>query len=133
MLFTRFSKSNLLVGAFISALSVLAASSGQAQSAGTSDSDYLSALTTMASDMDLNGLAGQTYAPTTVAAPQLPDASAVADIVSCETLLAQAADAGHPIEIFGADATLTSEELSNLSKCEMSETGVLVSYLMNGS
>ncbi len=124
------SKSNLMVGVFISALSISAASLGQAQSAGTSDSDYLLALTTMATDMDLNGLAAETHAPTTVAAPQLPDVGAMADVVPCESLQAQAAKAGHPIEIFGVDVAHLSNELST---CRMSETGVLVSYLMTGS
>ncbi|HIP23219.1 MAG TPA: hypothetical protein EYG79_06450 [Rhodobacteraceae bacterium] len=130
MLYSSISKSSLLAGVFISALGLSFATSGQAQSAAMSDTDYLSALTTMASDMDLSGLAAQTHEPTSVAAPQLPDMGAVADIVSCESLQAQAENTGHPIEIFGADSTLTSHELLALSKCKMLETGVLVSYLI---
>ncbi|NOR62810.1 MAG: hypothetical protein GQ535_10005 [Rhodobacteraceae bacterium] len=132
-MFSSIFKSSLMVGAFISTLGLSVATSGQAQSAGGSDSDYLSALTTMATDMDLSGLAAQTHEPTSVVAPQLSDVGAVSGAVSCESLQVQAEEAGHPIEIFGADATLTRDELSALSKCTMLETGVLVSYLMPAS
>ena len=126
-------KASLTAGTIAAVLSVSFAGAGYAQSASTSDSDYLSALTTMATDMDLAGLAAQTYEPLTVIAPQLPDAVVIADIVSCETVQAQAEELGRPIEIFGAGTALASNQDPALSKCKMQETGVLVSYLITGS
>jgi len=119
----------LMAGSLFVAMSVATAGHAQSQTSG-SDTDYLSALDTMVTGMDLDGLAGQTFDPTTVEAPMLPMLAASSPLAGCDTLLAQAEESGRPIEIFGADATLTSEQMAALSKCMMPETGVVVSYLM---
>ncbi len=132
MLFSKRKSTGLMAGAVISVFFVASAPASYAQSATTSASDdaYLSALTTMATDMDLNGLAGQTFAPVTVTAPQLPDMAAKAGVVSCDVLLAQAAASGRAIEVFGDQTEISQDEPAALSKCMLAETGVLVSYLI---
>jgi len=138
MLFSSGKKASLVAGLFISAIGLSYANSSFAQSTtasptNVSDTDYLAALNTMASTMDLNGLAGQTFEPVTVVAPQLPTMNASADVVSCDVLQAQADETGRPFEIFGADTILSDSELAAFSKCLEPETGVTVSYLMPSS
>ena len=117
---------SMAAGIFVATLGIVAGSAGYAQS--VSDDDYLSALDTMVVDMDLEGIANQTFETQTVAAPQLADVAG--QVASCDTLLAQAEETGVPIEIFGEGSTMTGEELAALSKCRMDNTGVVVSYLM---
>ena len=138
MLFFSGKKAGLVAGLFMSAIGLSYANSSFAQSTtasptNVSDTDYLAALNTMASTMDLNGLASQTFEPVTVVAPQLPTMTASADVVSCDVLQAQADETGRPIEIFGADTILSDSELAAFSKCREPETGVTVSYLMPSS
>ncbi len=123
----------LRAGALTISLLIAGAHAGYAQSAstGVSDTDYLSALNSMAADMDLNGLAGQTYAPVTVAAPQLPIMTSDANVVLCDVLQAQAEETKRPFEIIGDDTELTDIELAALSKCLLADSGVLVSYLIS--
>jgi hypothetical protein len=134
MLLSSSKNTGPMAGAFISFIFVASAQASYAQSAtDVSDDDYLSALTTMASDMDLNGLAGQTFAPITVAAPQLPKIVMEADVVSCDVIQAQAAASGRPIEIFGDESALSDAELSSRSICMIADSGALVSYVMSES
>jgi len=95
-----------------------------------SDSDYLAALDTMVVDMDLDGLAGQTFETQTVAAPQLSMLAGDADMVDCDAVLAQAQAQGVPLEIYGADAALSEEQIAALSECLMPDTGEVMSFLM---
>ncbi len=119
----------VIAGIFATVFGVVSGSAGSAQS--ISDDDYLSALDTMVVDMDLAGIATQTFETQTVVAPKLADVTG--QVASCEELLAQAEESGVPIEIFGEGSTMTGEELAALSKCRMDNTGVVVGYLMNGS
>lgn len=132
MLFSTRNKFGYIASAFASAVLISGANAGYAQSAisGGSDSDYLSALTTMSANMDLNGLASQTYEPTFVAVPQLPAVAGGAIVELCETLQMQAADSGRRIEVFGDDSTLSDSELAALSKCMDQDSGLVVSYLI---
>ncbi len=135
MLFSSRKIAGLRAGMLIAALGLYSANAGYAQSAASSpnsvsDSDYLSALSTMGADMDLVGLASQTFEPTSVVAPQLPILSANTGAISCDELQAQAKEAGRAIEIFGRNSALLDSELAALSKCIMPESGLLVSYLM---
>jgi len=133
MMFSLRKNIGLMAGAVIAAIFVASAQAGYAQSAstaGVSDDDYLSALTSMATDMDLNGLAGQTFAPVTVAAPHLPTAAVEVDVVACDVLQAQAAASGRSIEIFGEDTSLSNSETAAFSKCMIADSGALVSYLL---
>ena len=114
------------LGASIIAASLSFSSAAFAQS----DTDYLSALDTMVVDMDLEGLAGQTFETQTVAAPQLSMLAGNAEMVDCDTVLAQAEERGVPLEIFGTDASLTEEQMAALSECMMPDTGAVMSYLM---
>lgn len=125
---TNFANRCLGLGACVVAATLSVSSAAFAQS----DTDYLSALDTMVVDMDLEGLAGQTYETQTVAAPQL-SMLANTDVIDCETVIAQAEDRGVPLEIFGADASLSKEQVAALSECMMPETGAVVSYLMPNS
>lgn len=115
----------------IVALVVSGANTGLAQT--VSDTDYLAALDDMVVDMDLEGLANQTFETQTVAAPQLSTVTANLNIASCEDLLAQADESGQQIMILGDDSTLSLQELAALSKCKRADTGVLVSYVMPDS
>ncbi|MBL1435474.1 MAG: hypothetical protein COB08_004670 [Rhodobacteraceae bacterium] len=135
MFFPTSKMAGLRAGMLITAFGISCANAGYAQSAAssinaTSDSDYLSALTTMGADMDLAGLASQTFEPVSVVAPQLPQLSAATNAISCNELQAQANEDGRTVEIFGEDTPLLDSELAALSKCRMPDTGVLVSYLM---
>jgi len=123
----------LAAGACAAAFSVSFASSGYAQSALTSDSEYLSAVESMATEMDLSGLAVQTFEPTSVTAPQLPKAGVFLAAVSCESLEGQAKELGQSFEIISVGATPSSNEYAVLSSCTQQATGVLVSFAMSGS
>ena len=117
---------SMAAGIFVATLGIAAGGAGYAQS--VSDDDYLSALDTMVVDMDLEGIANQTFETQTVVAPQLSNMAE--QVASCDELLAQAEATGVSIEIFGDDSSMTAEELAALSTCKMANTGVLVSYLM---
>lgn len=128
-------KTRFVAGVLVAVLSVSGVSAGYAQSApsalgGVSDADYLSALGTMATSMDLNGLAEQTYEPVTVTAPQLPSSANVENVVLCDTIKAQAEKTGRLIEFSADETTLSENDLAAFSKCMMAESGVLVSFLM---
>ncbi len=119
-------KRGLLAGTFIAILAV--ASTGFAQSA--SDADYLDALDSMVTSMDLDGLAEQTFETQTVDAPHLNAlAQGNADMANCDTVLARAEASGVPLEIFGAGAAVSEGDLAALSECLVPETGVVMSYL----
>lgn len=124
-------KAGLLAGVLVSSLVISFASTGYAQSADkVSDDDYLSALSTMSADMDLTGLASQTFEPVTVIAPQLPAVVGAASAVLCNTLRAQAEESGNSFVILASDATLSASELATLSKCVEQGSGLLVSYVL---
>jgi len=128
MYFLVSERPSLAAQILIVALVVSGASTGLTQT--VSDTDYLTALDDMVVDMDLEGLASQTFETQTVAAPQLSTITANLSIASCDDLLAQADESGRLMKIFGDDSTLSSQELATLSKCKLADTGVLVSYLM---
>ncbi len=94
-----------------------------------SDDQYASALEGMMGDMDLGGLAEQTFETLKVAAPQLPELAPSASMASCADLQAQAAAAGHPLEIFGADAAMSEGDRAALSACMVPESGLVLGYL----
>jgi len=130
MLFSIDHKAGLLAGALVSTLVISFANSGYAQQVTTvSDGDYLSALSTMSSDMDLSGLASQTFEPVTVIAPQLPAVAGAANAVLCNTLRAQAEESGDQFVMLASEDSLSANEIATLSKCVEQGSGLLVSYL----
>ncbi len=111
----------------IALLGFFAAQPGFAQS--LSDDQYASALEGMMGDMDLGGLADQTFETLTVVAPQLPELAPRTNMAACADLQAQAEAAGYPIEIFGADAAMSESDRAALSACLAPESGLVLGYL----
>ncbi len=130
MTYSIYNSRRLCLGLIVAPM--FAASVSFAQSSG-SDTDYLSALDSMVVNMDLDGLADQTFEATTVDAPRLSAMAAGASIVDCSTVMAQSEASGSRIEIFGADPALTDEQMAALAKCMMPETGTVMSYLLPNS
>ena len=130
MTYSTNSRARLCISLIVAPM--FAASASFAQSTG-SDTDYLSALDSMVVNMDLDGLADQTFEAATVEAPQLPAMASGASIVDCSTVMAQSEASGSRIEIFGIDTALTDEQMAVLSKCRVPETGVVMSYLLPNS
>jgi len=114
------------LGASIIAASLSFSSAAFAQS----DTDYLSSLDSMVVDMDLEGLAGQTFETQTVTAPLLSMLADSTEMLDCDAVLAQAEETGVPLEIFGTDASLSEAQVAALSECMMPDTGAVMSYLM---
>jgi hypothetical protein len=96
-----------------------------------SDSDYVAALDTMVTDMDLDGLAGQTFEAQTVAAPQLSMLGKSGEIANCGSVRKQAEARGVRVEIFGLDTT-TAVGMPNaaLAKCKMPETRAIMGFTL---
>lgn len=127
MYFITHKSARLVASAALVMLGLFAAQPSFAQS--LSDDQYASALEGMMGDMDLGGLAGQTYETLTVAAPHLPELAPNASMSTCADLQAQAEAAGHPIEIFGADAAMSEGDRAALSACMVPESGLVLGYL----